>query len=665
MCGIVGTLALQANIEVRSEQLARMRDAMIHRGPDGAGLWVSADRRVGLGHRRLSIVDLSAAADQPLANEDRSIWVTFNGEIYNHLKLRQHLLVAGHRFVTDHSDTEALIHGYEEWGIDGLLGRIEGDYAFGIWDGNREVLYLARDRIGVKPLYYASSRGAFHFASEIKAILECGDIARRVNHGAMRHYFAFLTTPAPWTMFDGVYKLPAGHYLRVTKNQGLHVTRYWDALPGKSGLTSPGIAMQPTEREFVGEVRSRLVQAVEKRVMSDVPIGVMLSGGIDSTTNVALMSQAMSQPVNTFTVGFSDYPALNETEEARAISRHFGTNHHEVLINRTDMEGYIGRLIHTQDEPLADWVCIPLHFVSDLARRSGVRVVQVGEGSDEQFVGYSHYREYFRLQKYFWSWYTRAPRYLRRSVAGLAELAARSCSRLDRHAEFLDRGARQGELFWSGSVVYWDRTKRRLFGAGADEVMRESDEESSILQVAPPPYETADYVAGVYRQFDASGTSSEVLARMIYAEFKLRLPELLLMRVDKISMSSSIEARVPFLDHRLVELTMDIPDSLRLGRLGLKSILKQAIADVVPEEVLVRKKRGFDAPMSQWLRGEFGKQVESRLLGCRLLADRIFDEAFVRRLFVDHRRGIDRAIHIWLLFNFVEWYEYWIEGRRT
>jgi asparagine synthase (glutamine-hydrolysing) len=642
-----------------------MRDAMFHRGPDGAGLWVSPDRRIGFAHRRLSIVDLSAAADQPLANEDRSIWVTFNGEIYNHLELRKQLLNAGHRFATDHSDTEVLVHGYEEWGIDGLLSRIEGDYAFGLWDSNREVLYLARDRIGVKPLYYATSGGAFHFASEIKAILERSDIARRVNYRAMRHYFAFLTTPAPWTMFDGVYKLPAGHYLRATKEGGLHVTRYWDALPGQSGLNASGAFSRPSEREFVGEVRSRLAQAVEKRVMSDVPIGVMLSGGIDSTTNVALMSQVMSQPVNTFTVGFSDYPSLNETKEAREISKHFGTNHHEVLINRTDMEGYISRLIHSQDEPLADWVCIPLHFVSELARRSGVRVVQVGEGSDEQFVGYSHYREYFRLQKYFWSWYTRAPQSFRRSVAGLADLAAKAYSGLDRHAEFLDRGARQGELFWSGSVVYWDRIKRRLFGAGADEVMRESQQEPSIAEVGLPPYETADFVASVYRQFDAHGRSADALARMIYAEFKLRLPELLLMRVDKISMSSSIEARVPFLDHRLVELTMDIPDSLRLGRLGLKSILKQAIDDIVPAEVLVRKKRGFDAPMSQWLREEFGHQVESRLLKCRLLADGVFEEGFVRSLFSDHRRGVDRAIHIWLLFNFVEWYEYWIEGRRS
>ncbi|MGD9597536.1 MAG: asparagine synthase (glutamine-hydrolyzing) [Steroidobacteraceae bacterium] len=665
MCGIVGTFALQSGIEVQPDRLARMRDAMVHRGPDGAGLWLSADRRIGLGHRRLSIVDLSVAADQPLPNEDRSTWVTFNGEIYNHLDLRKQLLSAGHRFATDHSDTEVLVHGYEEWGIDGLLSRIDGDYAFGIWDGNRKALYLARDRVGVKPLYYATSRGVLHFASEIKAILECGDVARRVNFRAMRHYFAFLTTPAPWTMFDGVYKLPAGHYLRATSSEGLRVTRYWDALPGQSGLHARGAASRSTEREFVDEVRSRLAQAVEKRVMSDVPIGVMLSGGVDSTTNVALMSRVMSQPVNTFTVGFRDYPSLNETDQAREISRHFGTTHHEVLINRTDMEGYIGRLIHSQDEPLADWVCIPLHFVSELARHSGVRVVQVGEGSDEQFVGYSHYQRYFQLQKYFWSWYTRAPRTLRRSVAGLADLAAKFHPGLDRHAEFLDRGARQGELFWSGSVVYWDRIKQRLFGAGADAVMRESGDESSLAGISPPPFETADFVAGVYQQFDAAGSHSDVLARMIYAEFKLRLPELLLMRVDKISMSSSIESRVPFLDHRLVELTMDLPDSLRLGRLGLKSILKQAIGDVVPAEVLARKKRGFDAPMSQWLREEFGHQVESRLLSCRLLVDGVFERAFVRKLFVDHRRGVDRAIYIWLLFNFVEWYEYWIEGQRS
>ena len=655
MCGIVGSFAYASDVEVSAGVLETMRDAMTHRGPDGMGLWMSANRKVGLGHRRLSIVDLSTAAAQPIANEDETIWVTFNGEIYNHLELRRRLVAAGHRFRTDHSDTEVIVHGYEEWGIDGLVREIEGDFAIGLWDNFKQELYLIRDRIGVKPVYYAEHAGTLHFASEIKAILKHPGMPRAMHPGAMRHYLAFLTTPPPWTMFDGIYKLLAGHYLCVSLQSGVRVTKYWDALPGQSGFTSAPI----DSNEYIKELRDRLLASVSRRNMSDVPIGVFLSGGIDSTTNLSLMSSMLDSPVNTFTVGFRDFPEMNETREAADAARIYGANHHEVLIERADMEGYLANLVHAQDEPIADWVCIPLHFVSKLARDSGVRVVQVGEGSDEQFVGYRHYKKYHRIQQYFWRHYQHAPGFLKDAVATAAGALADRVPRFEQHAEFLERAAAGSELFWSGALVFWDRFKNKLLKERADQV--------SYRMASPHFYggadvaRTSDFVREMYRPFGAEPKNDYVYQRMIYSEFKLRLPELLLMRVDKITMASSIEARVPFLDHRLVELTMDMPDSVRFGKHGFKSVLKDAIREDIPAETLSRKKRGFDAPMSQWLRGDFGRDAERQIMGSLLVTSGVLNSDFIRQLFVEHRAGQERAMFIWVIYNLVRWHQYWIE----
>ncbi len=655
MCGIVGTFAFRTTEAVDPEILVAMRDAMAHRGPDGYGLWLSGNRRVGLGHRRLSIIDLSNAADQPLSNEDGSVWVTFNGEIYNHKVLRKRLLEAGHEFRTDHSDTEVIVHAYEEWGADGLVEAIEGDFAIGLWDDRKQEMFLIRDRIGVKPVYFTEKAGKLHFASEIKALLKHPEVTPTLNLGAMRHYLAFLTTPPPWTMFEGIFKLPAGHYLRIACDGEPQVIKYWDALPGQSGF-SPGSDAAGRGKRYSEEVRSRLVEAISKRVMSDVPIGVMLSGGLDSTTNVSLMSSMMSQPVNTFTVGFKDYPALNETDEARAVAKIFGANHHEVLIDRADMEGYIETLVHTQDEPIADWVCIPLHFVSDLARKSGVRVVQVGEGADEQFIGYQHYLNYFNLHRYFWHSYMHLPDWMRAGVStGMGALAAQFPG-LDRHAEFLDRAAQGGDLFWSGSVVFWDRFKRRLLGESEGHPLSKSNYyDGADVQ------RTSDLVRELYLPYDRAGRGDGVFQRMIYAEFKLRLPELLLMRVDKVTMASSIEARVPFLDHHLVNLTMELPDEIRLGREKLKSVLRDAVRKDIPAATLARKKQGFDAPMAAWLREDFGAQVESQILGSPLVSNGTLKGDYIRQLFREHRAGKDRAIFIWVIFNLTQWHQFWIE----
>jgi asparagine synthase (glutamine-hydrolysing) len=368
MCGIAGLFSYASDTKVDETTLTCMRDTMVHRGPDGAGNWISADGKIGLAHRRLSIIDLSPAAAQPMANEDYAVMVTFNGEIYNYHLLREDLARAGHRFRTDHSDTEVLVHGYEQWGIDGLLDRIEGDYAFALWDEKAGLMHLARDRVGVKPLYFALHDGVLLFGSEIKAILANPRMSADVEPIAMYHYLSFLTAPAPLTMFKGVYKLPAGWRVSLGRDGRFDAHQYWDATPGKAIASGTVHGMDASRREafYIAGIRERLDAAVRKRMMSDVPVGVFLSGGIDSSTNVALMSRYTDQPLNTFSVGFKDYTELNELDYAARVAKQFNTRHREVLIDEGDMMSYLDSLIHHQDEPIADWVCVPLHFVSKL-----------------------------------------------------------------------------------------------------------------------------------------------------------------------------------------------------------------------------------------------------------------------------------------------------------
>ena len=668
MCGIVGVWCLDKSRSVDGGSLARMRDSMFHRGPDGNGLWLSDNRKVGLAHRRLSIVDLSETAAQPMANEDGDIRITFNGEIYNHVPLRKELQSRNHRFRSHHSDTEVLVHGYEEWDVEGLLGRIEGDYAFGIWDARKEKLTIARDRMGVKPVYFAFAGGCFLFASEIKAILAHHAVAADIEPIAMYHYLSFLTTPAPLTMFRGIYKLPAGCWMQVSADGNIAWQRYWDATPGR-GIDPrqiAGLSDVELEKFYVDGIRTRLSRSVEKRMMSDVPFGVFLSGGIDSSTNVALMSRLMDRPVDTFTVGFKDHTHLNELEYASRIAKEFRTNHHEVLIGEQEMVGYLDDLIHHQDEPIADWVCIPLYFVSKLAKDNGVTVIQVGEGADEQFSGYASYVGYLRLYHRYWRPFRAAvPSAVQRIIAALAKGATGGRPRLDIYADIIDRAARDREHFWSGATVFWDTLKQRLIQASA---IGQADIPKQVLEsgLLPKSYlepDTFNIITSFRGPFDAAHPDADQLTRMIHSEFRLRLPELLLMRVDKITMSTSLEARVPFLDHELVEFSMDIPEEWKVRNGQAKYILKRAVEGIIPNDIIYRKKMGFGAPMSQWLRGSFGRAAESRIRESKLMSRGYFRMDYIERLFAMHRSNkADTSLYIWTLFNLCAWYDYWIDG---
>jgi asparagine synthase (glutamine-hydrolysing) len=652
MCGIAGILGVRDG-GVDEARLLRMRETMAHRGPDGAGLWLSPRRRVGLAHRRLSIIDLSDAGLQPMGTEDGRLQIVYNGEIYNHVDLRRELEGAGHAF-RSRTDTEVILHGYLEWG-EGLLDRLVGMFAFALWDEERGELFLARDRIGIKPVYFCTASGEFLFASEIKALLADPRVARELDPVAAWHYLSFLVPPAPLTMFRGIYKLPAGHVLRLRPGGAPVVERWWDPVDAPPPDLDP--AVYRDEGAAAAELLRRLDRSIERRMMSDVPFGVFLSGGIDSSTNVALMARHMTRPVDTFSVGFKDHEGYNEMDWARRVARRFGTNHHEVMIDDRDMQDYLPRLIHQQDEPIADWVCVPLYFVSKLARDSGVIVVQVGEGSDEQFCGYDHFRPPLRVARYYGRPLAALPAPLRGAALSLARAAGLLGPLWRRRAETAGRVASGEEIFWGGAVCYRGEDKLRIWSASRNGALPFPD----FVPQAYRGYDSHAVVKHLLDGFRRANPRADFYQSMLYLELRLRLPELLLMRVDKISMSVGVEARVPFLDHHLVEFTMDLPLSMRLRGEVSKVLLKRAVRGLLPDEIIDRPKVGFGAPFREWLRGPFGAYARERL---RRTEVGLFDTAVLLGMLDEHLAGrADHSIHLWVVLNLVLWHDHWMLGR--
>src|SRR5438477_4932355 len=453
MCGICGVWEYGTTRgNITPGLLASMRDVMTHRGPDDAGELVFDEARGGFGFRRLSIIDLSEAGHQPMHGCTDRVWLVFNGEIYNHASLREGLEQRGHVYAS-RTDSKTILHLYEERGLD-FVQDIEGDYAIALWDADREQLVLARDRAGVKPLYFYHRNGLFIFASEIKAIVQHPAVTPEVNEEALYHYLTFVTTPAPQTLFRGIQKLPAGHMLIVDRSGKARISQYWDALPS----ASPKL----TDSEHEANILKLLRDSIKKRMMADVPFGVFLSGGVDSSANVALMSELMTRPVRTFTVGFTDCAELNELESARAISKRFGTDHKEVMIGREEMQRFLPELIFHQDEPIADPVCVPLYYVSKLARDTGTIVVQVGEGSDEIFGGYDWFRRYLRIERLFWRHAERTPLAVRRAGSVLAKPLIKKVLKKRMASELVRRFGANESLFWGGAIVFDEMMKSRV-----------------------------------------------------------------------------------------------------------------------------------------------------------------------------------------------------------
>jgi asparagine synthase (glutamine-hydrolysing) len=631
MCGIVGTLVFNhSRFSVTERYIGDMRDTMSHRGPDGVGCWIRPDGRIGFGFRRLAIIDLSDAANQPMSNEDGSIWVVYNGEIYNHAEIRAELTkVGGHRWKTDHSDTEVILHAYEEWGIE-CLKRFRGMFAIGLWDGRSRHLWLVRDRIGIKPLYYSIHDGRIVFASEIKALLRDPDQKRAVDEEAFYHYLSFLTAPAPQTLFKGIRKLPPATWINVQEDGHVEERRYWDVLDHVNPLTSV------SEEEISERILSELRTSVRLRKISDVPVGVFLSGGIDSSTNAALFSEGETSPVKTFTIGYEgEYASYrNELDYARKMARFVGAEAHELLLSVDDLIDFLPEMVYIQDEPIADPVCFPVYRVSKLAREYGVVVCQVGEGADELFCGYPYWKTMLDHQALDDLPF---PRFLKRAI--LPGLRAIGKER-GLVYEWVRRGAGGVPLFWGGAEAFTEEQKRRLLSPR----LRKRLAGASSWEALRP----------IRARFEEKAWEREPLQWMSYLDLNLRLPELLLMRVDKMSMAVSLEGRVPFLDHKFVELSMSIPAAMKTKDDSLKYILKKSVRGIIPDELIDREKQGFSVPIYEWFLGGLGKMVHERLKNFMSRTD------FLEPLEVERLVAARQGPNLWYLLNFALWWERYI-----
>jgi asparagine synthase (glutamine-hydrolysing) len=628
MCGIVGIVNLHPSAPpVDTGLVGRMCDIIAHRGPDDAGVYRSPDGCAALGNRRLAIIDLSPAGHQPMSNEDGSLWIAYNGEVYNFADYRAGLIERGHQ-MTSQSDTEVILHLYEEDGPE-VVHKLRGMFAIAIWDERRRELFLARDRIGVKPLYYAFAGGQFVFGSEIKAILLHPAISRRVDEEAFYHFLSFLTSPAPRTLFEGIYKLPPGHHAVLTADGKLRIEEWWDVFDS--------VPTPPDPATCADDLISTLRQSIRLRMVSDVPFGVFLSGGIDSSTNVALMDELMDRPVQTFSIGYTDHESYNEFRHARRVAAHFGADHHEVLIGVDDLLRFLPGLVWHQDEPIADPVCVPIYYVSKLARESGTIVIQVGEGADELFAGYSHWLKLLNLERGAWRAFRRLPLGARRLALAFAPLKRNSP-----RYEYVRRAACNEELFWGGAEAFGEARKTRLLSAA---MRRRLDGLTSW-----------DVIRPYRRRFEErSPRPDDYLAWMGYLDLRLRLPELLLMRVDKMTMATSVEARVPYLDHEFVALAMSLPVEVKLDGGVSKAVFKRAVRGLIPDEIIDRPKHGFSVPVHEWLQDRLGPLARAELTDFTHRTG-YFDPGTVQTMLNRH----DPLT--WYLLNFALWHALWIEG---
>jgi asparagine synthase (glutamine-hydrolysing) len=625
MCGIVGIVRFDPRETVEAGRVRRMRDALRHRGPDGAGVLV--DGPVALGHRRLAIVDV-AGGHQPMSNEDGSVWIVFNGEVYNHASLRPGLERLGHRYRT-RSDTETILHLYEEEG-ERCVERLAGMFAFAIWDARLGSLLLARDRLGIKPLYYAAGERELCFASEVKGILAAGSLRPALNTAALPAYLANRYVPGEETLFDGVRALPPGHTQVWRAGGATRRRRYWSIPAARPCHASVGDA--------AAALRARLGAAVRSHLMSDVPLGLFLSGGVDSSGLLGLMSRETREPVRTFAVGFAEREA-NELAYGRLAARAHGALHSEVVVEPGEFFAALPRLVWHEDQPIAFPSSVPLYFVSRLASQA-VKVVLTGEGADELFLGYNRYRVTAWNERLGRLYNGVAPASVRGAVRGAVPGLPPS---LRRYASRSFLGLEPGPrgTFFENFAVFPDPLRRRL--------LRE-----------PRLLEERDPFAFELRCYEEAG--GELLDRVSRADMQSYLVRLL-MKQDQMSMAASLESRVPFLDHELVEHVAALPSRYKLRGLETKAVLRAALRGLVPEPILGRPKMGFPVPIGSWFRGRFFGVVEEFVLSPRALESGLFQPDALRRLAEDHRSGAaQHADRLWLLVNLEIWRRVFLDG---
>ena len=631
MCGICGVLALLGGRSATLEELRAMTEAIFHRGPDDDGFHIAAP--VAFGFRRLSIVDLTGG-HQPMSNEDGTVWIVFNGEIYNHKDIRAELERRGHRYSTK-SDTETIVHAYEEYGDD-CVHHLRGMFAFAIWDARRKRLFCARDRLGIKPFYYTIHDGRFAFASEIKALLELPGIRARMNRAALPEFFALGYLANDQTMFDGIRKLQPGHRLSIALDGGdsgaarPRIEKYWDLdiTPDES---------LPSEEAYVERFRELFNESVRLRLMSDVPLGVFLSGGLDSSAIAATMSGMMGERLKTFSVGYAE-DKFSELPYAKLVADSLGAEYNEVRMGPDDFFNILPQMVWQEDEPLVWPSSVALHFVSRLARQK-VTVVLTGEGGDEVFAGYLKYRAML--------WNSRWGPLYRKVTPGPLQQLVRGTLATRALPEPVRRKLRHTFLYYPEAFeqIYFDNfysvfpqsEQSRLFTPQLSDELRGTSAYAGSMAFFPP------------------GDRESLLSRLLYLDIKTYLVELL-MKQDQMSMAASIESRVPFLDHKLVEFAARIPARHKVRYLSGKYLLRRAMAGRLPDEILNRHKLGFPTPTKLWLRHQLFGRVEALLTDGRLAERGIVSPNYLRDLLDAHRRGrVDATDALWRLINFELW----------
>lgn len=631
MCGIAGIIKTQnSKFTISKELLKAMSDVIEHRGPDSDGQWISKTGNAGFAFRRLAIIDLSPRGNQPMTLSDGRYTIVFNGEIYNHLELRKELEKKGYVYKSN-TDTETILYGYKEWGSN-LLKKMFGMWAFAIWDEEKQELFASRDRIGIKPFYFLQNEGNFIFGSEIKSILKYDKYHPEINFDELPIYLTLGASSKDNTLFQSINKLPAAHFLKLSADGKLQIKRYWDPF----GTIIP--YSNWNEEELETELIKLLRDAIKIRMMSDVPFGVFLSGGIDSSLNVALMTEFMDRPIDTFTVGFKDLIKYNELEYAHKVSSLFKTNHREIIIDSSMAFPILDEIAWHTDEPNGDPVCIPLYFLSELTRKEGTIVVLVGEGSDEQFIGYNWMLREILFNKHYWSAFNILPPFIKKTIYSFLKLFLNH-PQYFQILEYFKKASMGWQQYWSGMPILTTLDQESLF------TEKYRDHINSV----------ARYTNNLHNLADSFDIDIDYSLKSIFTEFAQRLPELLLMRVDKIGMANSIEPRVPFLDHRIVEMSFSLNFKRKIpDNKTTKYLLKKASKGLIPDEIINRKKQGFAAPTSEWLRNEWFDYTKDVLLNSYFIKENIFSKDYINKILEKHKSGkqnFSKQIYSLLMLN--------------
>lgn len=635
MCGINGFLSFGNSIDNGKAFVDGMNTCISHRGPDDKGYWATEDRKLHFGHLRLSIIDLSPAGHQPMITATGTA-IVFNGEIYNFNELREKYF-KGLNFNST-SDTEILLLLYEKFG-ESCVDFLNGMFAFAIWNSQKKELFIARDRSGKKPFYYSFSNGKFSFSSELKALLTLPWIDRKLDDQSLYHFLTFNMLAPPQTMFEGINKLAAGHTLTISQDGSHRSREFWEVHYDSSISTMD-------ESELVDLVNSSLKKAVDYRMVSDVPVGAFLSGGVDSSAIVALMSQKTNIPINTFSVGFDGQQNYDERYYAAKVAAMFKTNHEEIIVTANDIEQFLPKVVDIFDEPLADETCIPIYFLSQKARSSGSIVVMTGDGSDELFAGYRNWKKYIRMAPWYEN-YSKMPMAVRQLILSGGKLLKPNSNVV----EMLSRSAKGQDFFWLGARSFKEATKSKFLNDGFRNNLIEKDSYSVI----------AEYKKSYEKARLASGRKFNYTDWMCYLGFKYIVPNYYLSRMDRLGMANSIEIRSPFLDYEFVNMALSISSKHKLVHDEPKYILKKSLEKILPAEILYRKKMGFCVPIREWSGEIMIDYIDKNLkVFCEMHPQFRYSE--LNNLLQQLKSGKETSVNkLWTMYFLIAWFKRWFD----